>query len=77
MKRAFINTSYSKMVRLYGKPLIENGKLSWNITVNNKDYIVYDYLPFESTQFMHKWRVELDTEENVDFNELEMYLNSQ
>lgn len=76
MKRGFIDTSYSKMVRIFGKPVIENGKLSWIINVNDKEYTVYDYLPFESTQFMHKWRVE--TNEEIDeFTELETYLNTQ
>lgn len=77
MKRGIIHTSYSKMVRLFGKPLIQNGKLSWNIHFLDKDYVVYDYLPFESTQFRHKWKVELETENDVDFSELEIYLDTQ
>lgn len=71
--RGFIQTSYSKLVRLFGRPLIENGKLSWIITVNDKEYLVYDFIPFESSQFCHKWRID---SEYKDLSNLEEYINS-
>ncbi len=77
VNRGFINTSYSKMVRLFGKPLIENGKLAWKITVNEKEYVIYDFIPFESSQLCHNWRIESSDNEAKDFSELEEYLNSQ
>lgn len=71
--RGYVNTSYSQLKRLYGNPVIENGKASWNVTVKDKLFIIYDYIPLESSNLYHKWRVD---SEYKDLSDLEELLNT-
>lgn len=70
----YIKTSYSKLKRMFGNATIHNGKISWTITIKDKEYIIYDYMPFESSQFLHQWKVD---SKYTDLSELEDYINSQ
>ena len=69
MFRGFVETSYSKLERLFGHRIIENGKISWTVVVKDKEYMIYDFLPFELSQFKHKWRVNSEFKDLSDLEE--------
>ena len=68
--RGFIETSYAKLTRLFGKRTIQDEKISWTVTIKDKEYIIYDFIPFEMSQFTHKWRVESEFKDLSDLEEL-------
>lgn len=73
MFRGFIKTSYSKLTRLFGDKTIKDGKISWIVIIKDKEYVIYDFIPFELSQFTHKWRVD---SEFKDLSDLEEYIEN-
>lgn len=71
--RGYVNTSFALLKKHNGKPTIEESKLKWIILVNEKEYEIYDYLPLEFSNLIHKWRV---NSEYKDLNDLEEYINT-
>jgi hypothetical protein len=67
----FVSTTFRTLKSLYGSPKIENERASWIINVDDKEFVVYDFLPLESSNHIHKWRV--DSEHN-ELNLLEAIL---
>ncbi len=56
--RGYISTSFTQLKQLYGSPKIENERVSWLITIDDKEYQIYDFLPIESSNNQHMWRVD-------------------
>lgn len=69
--RGFIETSYSKLTRLFGNKTIKDGKISWTVVIKDKEFVIYDFIPFELSQFVHQWRVD---SEFKDLSDLEEYI---
>ena len=40
--RGFVETTFSNLKKTYGMPIIENDRATWTITLNERDYEVYD-----------------------------------
>jgi hypothetical protein len=73
MFRGFVETSYSRLTRLFGAKTIKDGKISWFVVIKDKEYVIYDFIPFELSQFKHKWRVD---SEFKDLSNLEEYIEN-
>ena len=67
--RGYVNTTFGKLKEHYGKPTLINGKAEWNITIKEKEYTIYDYLPLESSNRNHKWRVDSIFKDLIDLEE--------
>lgn len=68
--RGFVETTFSNLKKTYGMPIIENDRATWTITLNERDYEVYDLLPLESSSHPHKWRVDAVCKDLSDLEEL-------
>ena len=67
--RGYVNTTFGKLKEHYGKPKINNGKAEWIITIKEKEYAIYDYLPLESSRLIHRWRVDSEFKDLSDLEE--------